>query len=378
MKAKKPDTVKVILADPRKTRSGTIADLWLPFASGRDLALINAIAYVIAHELDGARADVEQGTVTARWKYLDRTFIERHVSFGIHEDVKKVWVKTNYGGTRHEAWDLSYTAEPRRTYPDPKKKYASDEEIRKDLYRGFAIFLKFLEDYQPAKVTEAIFEGESPLLYDATTRSWKKISGPEAIRLAAKWFVEGYTVSTWCMGVNQKLQGTWTNATLHTLHLLTGKAVKPGRHSFSFTGQPNACGGIRAPGALCHALPYGRLVANPLHRGAVEKIWSERAAAYLKKRGAAEAEIAAGQLRAAIVRLLETRDMGAILRFGLESDLVAILKHPTTSIACDCGATTGPATHPRYYGSFPRVLGRYVRTSPRAPPLRVRLGPPNG
>ena len=63
----------------------------------------------------------------------------------------------------------------------------------------------------------------------------------------------------------------------------------------------------------------------------------------------------------AIVRLLETREMGAILRFGAESDLVAILKNRATSIACDCGATPGQASHPRYYGSFPRVLGRYVR-----------------
>jgi N-acyl-D-amino-acid deacylase len=63
----------------------------------------------------------------------------------------------------------------------------------------------------------------------------------------------------------------------------------------------------------------------------------------------------------AIVRLLETRAMGAILRFGAEPDLVAILKYPNTSVACDCGATSGPATHPRYYGAFPRVLGRYVR-----------------
>jgi len=63
----------------------------------------------------------------------------------------------------------------------------------------------------------------------------------------------------------------------------------------------------------------------------------------------------------AIVRLLEEREMGAILRFGAEPDLVAILKHPTTSIACDCGATSGQASHPRYFGSFPRVLGRYVR-----------------
>ena len=63
----------------------------------------------------------------------------------------------------------------------------------------------------------------------------------------------------------------------------------------------------------------------------------------------------------ALVQLLESRQMGAILRFGSEADLVAILQHPTTSIACDCGATPDRATHPRYYGSFPRVLGRYVR-----------------
>lgn len=63
----------------------------------------------------------------------------------------------------------------------------------------------------------------------------------------------------------------------------------------------------------------------------------------------------------ALVRLLEQSDGGAILRFGVESDLVAILKHPTASVACDCGAVAGNATHPRYYGTFPRVLGRYVR-----------------
>lgn len=289
-KSKNPNT-KVILADPRKTRSGTIADLWLPFATGRDIVLLNSMAYVIAHELDGAKYDIDKGTVDAKWKYLDKKFIERHVSFGIHEDVKKTWVKTVYGGTRDTAWDLTYTAEPRSTYPNPKAKYASEDEILKDLYKGFAIFLKFLEDYKPEKVSEIIFEGEAPLIYDKTTRAWKKISGPEAIRLAAKWFADGYTLSAWCMGVNQKLQGTWVNASLHMLHLITGKAVKPGRHSFSFTGQPNACGGIRAPGALCHALPYGRLVANPLHRAAVEKIWKEGTEKYLKKKGLSESEI---------------------------------------------------------------------------------------
>jgi N-acyl-D-aspartate/D-glutamate deacylase len=62
-----------------------------------------------------------------------------------------------------------------------------------------------------------------------------------------------------------------------------------------------------------------------------------------------------------LVRLLEQGDGGAILRFGAEKDLIAILKDPAVSIACDCGAVAGSASHPRYYGSFPRVLGLYTR-----------------
>lgn len=63
----------------------------------------------------------------------------------------------------------------------------------------------------------------------------------------------------------------------------------------------------------------------------------------------------------AVVRLLEQGNPGIIARFGVESDLVAILQHPTSSVACDCGAVAGDAAHPRYFGTFPRVLGRYVR-----------------
>jgi anaerobic selenocysteine-containing dehydrogenase len=291
VKNKNPEKVKVILADPRKTRSGTIADIWLPLASGRDLALINSIAYVIAFELDNAKYDIEKGEVTANWRYLDKKFIQRHVSFGIHEDVELQWIKTEYGGMRAATWDLGYTNTKRSVYPNPKKKYSSQDEIEKDLWKGFAIFLRFLEDYKPEKVADAIFEGESPLIYDRATKSWKKISGPEAIRIAAKWFADGYVVTLWTMGINQKLQGSWANASLHMLHLITGKVCKPGRHSFSFTGQPNACGGIRAPGALSHALPYGRLVANPLHRQAVENIWKERVRNYLRKKGFSEEQI---------------------------------------------------------------------------------------
>lgn len=62
-----------------------------------------------------------------------------------------------------------------------------------------------------------------------------------------------------------------------------------------------------------------------------------------------------------VLRILEQGDPGAILHFGIEQDLIEILKNPVTSMACDCGASTATRVHPRFYGSYPRVLGRYVR-----------------
>ena len=63
----------------------------------------------------------------------------------------------------------------------------------------------------------------------------------------------------------------------------------------------------------------------------------------------------------AVVRLLEQSNPSAILRFGDEEDLRGILHYADTAIACDCGATSSTTTHPRNYGTYPRVLGRYVR-----------------
>ena len=63
----------------------------------------------------------------------------------------------------------------------------------------------------------------------------------------------------------------------------------------------------------------------------------------------------------AVLRILEQRNETGIMRFGSEADLVKILQYPATSMACDCGATLNTRQHPRAWGSFPRVLGRYVR-----------------
>ncbi|WKZ69738.1 MAG: nitrate reductase [Melioribacteraceae bacterium] len=97
----------------------------------------------------------------------------------------------------------------------------------------------------------------------------------EDIVKAAKLFGETPRVMTmWCMGVNQRVAGVFLNNLIHNLHLLTGKIGKDGCDSFSLTGQPNACGGVREGGGLCHLLPGHRAVANEKHRKEIAEIWN--------------------------------------------------------------------------------------------------------
>jgi N-acyl-D-amino-acid deacylase len=79
------------------------------------------------------------------------------------------------------------------------------------------------------------------------------------------------------------------------------------------------------------------------------------------------AETGARSAGDAIARILEVESPGMIATFGIEPDLVKLIQYPDAAIACDCGASNN-ASHPRYFGSFPRVLGHYVRES-RALPL---------
>lgn len=63
----------------------------------------------------------------------------------------------------------------------------------------------------------------------------------------------------------------------------------------------------------------------------------------------------------AVVKILETEMPSAILSFGSEADLKKILQYPSAAVACDCGAWTETRAHPRGFGTFPRILGHYVR-----------------
>ena len=125
------------------------------------------------------------------------------------------------------------------------------------------------------KTVEVTLEEYAEFLKAFTPRLAEVQSGVPADKIveAARIFARGPTMSFWTMGLNQRIAGVWANNLVHNLHLLTGQIGKPGATPFSLTGQPNACGGVRDTGSLCHILPYGRVVAKAEHRAQMEKLW---------------------------------------------------------------------------------------------------------
>jgi N-acyl-D-aspartate/D-glutamate deacylase len=66
---------------------------------------------------------------------------------------------------------------------------------------------------------------------------------------------------------------------------------------------------------------------------------------------------------AAARRVLEEEGLGAVVIVEImdEADVRTVLRHPTTMIGSDGIPAAGANPHPRLYGTFPRVLGRYAR-----------------
>ncbi|MCP3978876.1 MAG: molybdopterin-dependent oxidoreductase [bacterium] len=143
---------------------------------------------------------------------------------------------------------------------------------------------KAVRDGKPVNVD---FDGYVKFLEAFSPRKASLISGvPEkAIVEAARLFAGGPTMSLWTMGLNQRTTGVWANNLMHNLHLITGQIGKPGATPFSLTGQPNACGGVRDTGSLCHILPYGRVVKNEKHRAEMEQLWGAPAGRIKPKPG---------------------------------------------------------------------------------------------
>lgn len=95
----------------------------------------------------------------------------------------------------------------------------------------------------------------------------------EDIVQAAKWFATSTaTLSLYCQGLNQSVQGTHKNAALINLHLATAQIGRRGAAPLSLTGQHNAMGG-REVGGMANLLSAHRDMANPVHRAEVASLW---------------------------------------------------------------------------------------------------------
>jgi assimilatory nitrate reductase catalytic subunit len=101
------------------------------------------------------------------------------------------------------------------------------------------------------------------------------ICGVEAddIVQAAKWFATSKaTLSLYCQGLNQSIQGSHKNAALINLHLATAQIGRPGAAPLSLTGQHNAMGG-REVGGMANLLSAHRDMSNAEHRAEVAMLW---------------------------------------------------------------------------------------------------------
>ncbi len=174
--------MKLVVVDPRRTDTASVADLHLPILPGTDVVLFNAMLHVMLWE-----------------GWCDNEFIAAHT-----EGFEQLKATVKEHTPKHAAMLCGVPAE--------------------DIVR------------------------------------------------AAQWFAKGPTLSLYCQGLNQSIQGTHKNAALINLHLATGQIGKPGAAPLSLTGQPNAMGG-REVGGMANLLSGHRDLANPAHRAEVAALW---------------------------------------------------------------------------------------------------------
>lgn len=114
--------------------------------------------------------------------------------------------------------------------------------------------------------------------------------------------------------------------------------------------------------AGCDCYPYAASSSTVDLRQVDERVkititWS---APHPETAGRTVAEIAQAWNLPQLEAAKKLQPAGAIYHSMSEDDVRAILKHPRTMIGSD-GLPNDPRPHPRLWGTFPRVLGRYAR-----------------
>jgi len=107
----------------------------------------------------------------------------------------------------------------------------------------------------------------------------------------------------------------------------------------------------RKEGGIGHVAPKDVLFASVPKRPS----WEGRTLQQVAQALHLPAEAAARRV------LQEDRGAVVVVEMADEKDICSVMRHPSTMIGSDGLPAAGSNPHPRLYGTFPRVLGRYVR-----------------
>jgi assimilatory nitrate reductase catalytic subunit len=206
--------LKIIVADPRRTDTADIADLYLPILPGTDVMLFNGMLHIMLWE-----------------GWLDDAFVASHTT-GF--DALKATVRDCTPDLVSQICGISKNA----------------------LQQAARLFSGSVAAPEQGELGGVRREGTTPT------------PQPETYRVIPR----SPTLSLYCQGLNQSSSGTAKNTALINLHLATGQIGKPGAGPFSLTGQPNAMGG-REVGGMANLLSGHRDLANPAHRAEVAALW---------------------------------------------------------------------------------------------------------
>ena len=122
----------------------------------------------------------------------------------------------------------------------------------------------------------------------------------------------------------------------------------------------DVAGGTHAVGWDCYPYAAGSStldLAQVTERHDITVTWSDP---HPEMGGRSLAEIAAAWRTTLADAARRLQPAGAIYHSMSEADVQRILRHPATAIGSD-GLPNDPRPHPRLWGAFPRVLGRYCR-----------------
>ncbi|MGI9862313.1 D-aminoacylase [Moorella naiadis] len=184
-------------------------------------------------------------------------------------------------------------------------------------------------------------------------RNWPQI--PRALALLAAAREQGQDV-TW--DTYPYIAGSTTAASLLPPWAVAGgtAALQERLHSLEICARIKKAWQEGLPGwdNMVSSLGYDRLVINAVAHGENEDCVGLNLAEIGSKRSCEPAD--------ALLDLLRTEGGSLAIEtyHASEETLSLILHHPVTTIGSD-GIYSGDQTHPRLYGTFVRVLGRYVR-----------------